>query len=74
MIVSALSTVWITHETRLLTITQDKLIRENTKLDNQYIHLELEENSLSEKNRIEAISVKFDLQPVKKEQEIILVE
>lgn len=74
VVCSAVATVWITHQTRLFTAEQSKLVSSNQKLENQYIHLQLEENSRSQKSRVEAVAEKFGLQPVKKEQEIILVE
>lgn len=73
VVLSALATVWITHQTRLLTAEQGKLTAANQKLENQYIHLQLEENSQSQKWRVEAVASKLQLQPVKKEQEVILV-
>lgn len=74
IVFTALATIWITHHTRLLTAEQGKLIQINHKLQNQYIHLQLEENAKSQKSRVEAAAVSFGLQPIKKEQEIILVE
>ncbi|WP_373766971.1 cell division protein FtsL [Glaesserella sp.] len=74
VVASAIATIWITHQTRLLTAEQGKLVQMHQKLESQYIHLQLEENSKSQKSRIEAIAEKFGLQPVKREQEIILVE
>ncbi|WP_373779139.1 cell division protein FtsL [Glaesserella sp.] len=74
VIVSAIATIWLTHHTRLLTAEQGKLAQIHQKLESQYIHLQLEENSRSQKSRIEAVAEKFGLQPVQKSQEIILVE
>ncbi|VTU08730.1 cell division protein [Actinobacillus indolicus] len=74
IILSAIATVWITHQTRLLTAEQGTLVYKHQKLESQYIHLQLEENSRSQKSRVEAVAEKFGLQPVKKEQEVILVE
>lgn len=73
VILSAVATVWITHQTRLLTSEQSKLTVANQKLENQYIHLQLEENSQSQKSRVEAVAEKLGLQGTKKEQEVILV-
>lgn len=70
---SAVATVWITHQTRLLTSEQSKWTAANQKLENQYIHLQLEENSQSQKSRVEAVAEKLHLQGAKKEQEVILV-
>lgn len=74
VVISAVATIWITHQTRLLTAEQGKLVLANQKLENQYIHLQLEENSKSQKTRVEAVAKEFGLQPISKEQEIILVE
>lgn len=74
VIISAVATIWITHQTRLLTAQQGKLVQTNQKLEHQYVHLQLEENSKSQKSRVEAVAEKFGLQPIKKEQEVILVE
>ncbi|MWP99213.1 cell division protein FtsL [Glaesserella parasuis] len=74
VVISAVATIWITHQTRLLTAEQGKLLQVKQKLENQYVHLQLEENSKGQKFLVEAVAEKFGLQPVKKEQEIILVE
>ncbi len=74
VIMSAIATIWITHQTRLLIAEQGSLVQKHQKLESQYIHLQLEENSRSQKSRVEAVAEKFGLQPVKKEQEVILVE
>ena len=63
IVFTAIGTVWVTHQTRLLTAEQG-----------QYIHLQLEENSKSQKARVEAAAKTFGLQSIQKEQEVILVE
>ncbi|MGX2949438.1 cell division protein FtsL [Ursidibacter sp. B-7004-1] len=73
VIVSAVSIVWVTHKTRLLTAEQGKLIQANNKLQNQFVHLQLEEKSRSQRIQVEGVASKLGLQVVKKEQEIILV-
>ncbi|AKO44872.1 cell division protein FtsL [[Haemophilus] ducreyi] len=74
IVLTAVGTVWVTHQTRLLTAEQGKLIQEQRKLENQYVNLQLEESAKSQKSRVEAAAASFGLQPIKKEQEIILVE
>lgn len=73
-VLTAVATIWITHQTRLLTAEKGKLLQQNRKLENQYIHLQLEENAKSQKSRVEAAAASFGLQQIKKEQEVILVE
>lgn len=43
VIISAVATIWITHQTRLLTAEQGKLVSVKQKLESQYTHLQLEE-------------------------------
>ena len=74
IVITALGTVWITAQTRLLTAEQGKLVKVNRKLESQYIHLQLEENSASRRNKIEAYANKAQLKPIQKEQEVILLE
>ncbi|MDD0823842.1 cell division protein FtsL [Mannheimia sp. AT1] len=74
IVISAIATIWVTHQTRLLVSEQGQLINQNQRLESQYTNLQLEENSRSGKARVEAAAKSFGLQPVKKEQEIILVE
>lgn len=74
VITTAISTIWIVHQTRLLVAEQGKLIQSIQQFENKYVHLQLDENSLSNKTRIEAVSEKFGLQPIDKEQEVILEE
>ncbi|MDH2998779.1 cell division protein FtsL [Pasteurellaceae bacterium LFhippo2] len=74
LVISSVATIWIVHETRQTTVEKSKLINANQKLENQYIHLQLEENSRSQKSRIEAVAEKFGLHSVKKDQEVILIE
>lgn len=73
VVISAVATVWITHQTRTLTAQQSYWISQNQKLESQFINLKLEENSRSKKTIVEAAAEKLELRPVNKEQEIILV-
>ena len=72
VIVTAVATVWVTHQTRLLTSEQSQILQANRKLNTSYINLELEEGSLSNILRVEAVAGKLGLQSIKAEQEVIL--
>lgn len=74
IILTALSVVWTTHQTRLLVAEKGKLLQEQHKLENKFVHLQLEENSQSHKSRVEAAAISFGLQKIKKDQEVILVK
>lgn len=74
VIISALLTIWITHQTRLHTSQQGVLLQQIQELDNEFLHLQVTENTLGYKKNIEDLSKQLGLQPLKKEQEVILVE
>lgn len=74
IIATALGTVWITAQTRELNAERSKIATQNRQLENQYVHLQLEENSASRLNRIQAFANKAQLESIKKEQEEILLE
>lgn len=74
VVISAVATIWITHETRLQIAEKAKLSRAILSLDNRYAHLQLDENTLSSKENIKQIVDKFGLQPLAKEQEEIIIE
>lgn len=73
VLASAMCTVWITHQTRLVTAQHSQLLQDNQKLNSQYTHLQLEENSISQKSRLEAVADKLKLQHIQKEQEMIIL-
>jgi cell division protein FtsL len=64
--------VWITEDSRHLIGEQRRLAREIASLENDYTNLQLEENSQSERNKIEAEARSLGLKTLNKEQEIIL--
>ncbi|PVX42769.1 cell division protein FtsL [Pasteurella langaaensis DSM 22999] len=73
--VTAVSTVWVTHQTRLLVAEKGELVFEKQALENEYVNLKLEETTLSDNTRIEAIAtVKLGMSRVKPEQEVVILE
>ena len=56
IIASAMTTIVVTNETRLLTITLNKLQDERDKLDIEWRHLLLEQNALAEHSRVSDIA------------------
>ena len=56
IVATAMTTRVITHETRLLTITQNELMDERDKLDIEWRHLLLEQNALAEHSRVSDIA------------------
>lgn len=75
ILATAIATIWVTQQTRLLTIQKGKLEYANKALSDYYVHLQLEEDSLSRRERVEKVATdNLGLSPVKKEQEVILVK
>ena len=69
---TALATVSITAKTRELEKQKHQLLQENRKLEIQYVHLQLEEVSSGHFSRVEAVAQKLGLQPIQKNQEVIV--
>ncbi|MFC3913322.1 cell division protein FtsL [Pseudaeromonas sharmana] len=56
ILASAMTTIVVTNETRLLTISLNQLLDERDKLDIEWRHLLLEQNALSEHSRVSDIA------------------
>lgn len=71
---SALGTVWITHQTRGLVAEKGELVLQHQALENEFLNLKLEEATLSDNTRIEAIAKQLGMQRATSEQEIVILE
>lgn len=56
IVMTALGTIWITHQTRILVAENGQLVLEHQALENEYLNLKLEEATQSDNTRIEAIA------------------
>ena len=72
--VSALGTVWITHKTRGLVAEKGDLVLQHQALENEFLNLKLEEATLSDNTRIEAIAKQLGMQRATPEQEVVILE
>lgn len=72
--VSALGTVWITHQTRGLVAEKGDLVLQHQALENEFLNLKLEEATLSDNTRIEAIAKQLGMQRATSEQEVVILE
>ena len=72
--VSALGTVWITHQTRGLVAEKGDLVLQHQALENEFLNLKLEEETLSDNTRIEAIAKQLGMQRATPEQEVVILE
>ena len=72
--ISALGTVWITHQTRGLVADKGDLVLQHQALENEFLNLKLEEATLSDNTRIEAIAKQLGMQRSTPEQEVVILE
>ena len=72
--ISALGTVWITHQTRGLVAEKGYLVLQHQALENEFLNLKLEEATLSDNTRIEAIAKQLGMQRATPEQEVVILE
>ena len=71
---SALGTVWITHQTRGLVAEKGELVLQHQAIENEFLNLKLEEATLSDNTRIEAIAKQLGMQRATSEQEVVILE
>ena len=71
---SALGTVWITHQTRGLVAEKGELVLQHQALENEFLNLKLEEATLSDNTRIEAIAKQLGMQRATSQQEVVILE
>ncbi|MGC7560614.1 cell division protein FtsL [Pasteurella sp. PK-2025] len=74
IVVTALGTVWVTHQTRILVAEKGQLLIAHQALENEYLNLKLEEATQSDNTRIEAIARQLGMKAVQPEQEVLIVE
>lgn len=72
IVLTALSTIWLTHHTRMLVSEKGELIFQKQALENEYLNLQLEETTMSDKFLIEAKAVAIGMKPISSEQEVII--
>ncbi|AAU38281.1 MULTISPECIES: cell division protein FtsL [Basfia] len=75
IVMTAVTTVWVTHKTRTLTSEKGELVFEKQALENEYLNLKLEETTQSDNTRIEAIAtVKLGMKHIDSEHEVVILE
>ncbi|MBD2814127.1 cell division protein FtsL [Xenorhabdus sp. Flor] len=74
VVISAISVVTVTHQTRLLTVEKERQAIQIDAQDIEWRNLLLEENALGDHSRIESIATeKFHMQHVDPVQENIVI-
>ncbi|QLB13369.1 cell division protein FtsL [Bisgaardia hudsonensis] len=72
---SAIGTIWMTYQTRLLVIEKENLLLQRQAIQNEFRNLQLEEVTLTDNTRIEAIAkFKLNMEKIQPEKEVILIE
>lgn len=75
IVITALGTIWITHQTRMLISEKGELIFAKQALENEYLNLKLEETTQSDNTRIENIAtLKLGMKRVAGDQEVVILE
>ncbi|MFC1201021.1 cell division protein FtsL [Pasteurella multocida] len=74
IVMTALGTIWIMHQTRILVAENGQLVLEHQALENEYLNLKLEEATQSDNTRIEAIARQLGMKRVEPEQEVLILE
>ena len=72
--ITAVGTIWITHQTRMLTAEKGDLVFAKQALENEYLNLKLEETAQSDKTRIELFATQLGMKQVDSSQEVVILE
>ncbi|MCI7478972.1 cell division protein FtsL [[Pasteurella] aerogenes] len=75
VLLTALGTIWITHQTRGLIAEKNELVFQQQALENEFLNLKLEEATQSDNTRIESIATeKLKMKGITADQEVIILE
>lgn len=74
ILITGLSTIWLTHQTRALVSEKGALVFEKQVIENEYVNLRLEETTLSHNERIESMASRIGMKAVEPAQEVVIIE
>ncbi|MDK9430021.1 cell division protein FtsL [Gallibacterium anatis] len=74
LLISAVSTIWVTHLTRLAISEKNQLQTEYQALQSETLNLRLEDSALSDRTRIEGIAKQLGMQSTQDDQEVLIIE
>ncbi|RZQ56149.1 cell division protein FtsL [Pseudidiomarina tainanensis] len=70
---SAMAVIYVSHSHRLLTIERDDLLSQRDEIDIEWRHLQIEQNTLTEHNRVERIAQqRLNMVRAEAEQEVLV--
>lgn len=75
IVLSAMATIWVTHQTRRLISENGQLVLQRQALDNEYRNLQLQEATEGDSSRVESIAIqKLNMKAVEPDQEVEIRE
>ncbi|MFC0309773.1 cell division protein FtsL [Gallibacterium trehalosifermentans] len=74
LVIVGVSTIWVTHLTRLVINEKNQLQIEYQALQNEALNLRLEDSALSDRTRIEGIARRLGMQSMQDDQEVLIIE
>ncbi|MFC2552483.1 Cell division protein FtsL [Stutzerimonas stutzeri] len=75
ILISAMGTIWITHQTRGLISTNGELVLQHQALQDEYRNLQLQEATEGDSTRVESIAIRtLKMKRVEGDQEVVILE
>lgn len=75
ILISAIGTIWITHQTRGLISTNGELVLQHQALQDEYRNLQLQEATEGDSTRVESIAIRtLKMKRVEGDQEVVILE
>ena len=75
ILISAMGTIWITHQTRGLISTNGELVLQHQALQDEYRNLQLQEATEGDSTRVESIAIRtLKMKRVEGDQEVFILE
>ena len=75
ILISAMGTIWITHQTRGLISTNGDLVIQHQALQDEYRNLQLQEATEGDSTRVESIAIRtLKMKRVEGDQEVVILE
>ena len=75
ILISAMGTIWITHQTRSLISTNGELVLQHQALQDEYRNLQLQEATEGDSTRVESIAIRtLKMKRVEGDQEVVILE
>lgn len=75
ILISAMGTIWITHQTRGLISINGELVLQHQALQDEYRNLQLQEATEGDSTRVESIAIRtLKMKRVEGDQEVVILE